>query len=91
VERVKAVAPVAEKFRAFGWNALEVDGHALEAILEALAAARACEDRPSVIVARTVKGKGVSFCEGRVEWHGKAPSDAELARALAELEARRRS
>lgn len=91
VERVKAVAPVAEKFRAFGWNALEVDGHALEAILEALAAARACDDRPSVIVARTVKGKGVSFCEGRVEWHGKAPSDAELARALAELEARRRS
>jgi transketolase len=87
VVKVKGVQPVAEKLRAFGWNALEIDGHAIEAILGGLAAARGCEDRPTAIVAHTVKGKGVSFVEGQVKWHGKAPNDAELARALAELEA----
>jgi transketolase len=82
---VKGVEPIAAKFAAFGWNALEIDGHSVEEILGALDAARACEGRPTVAVARTVKGKGVSFIEGRVGWHGKAPNADELARALAEL------
>jgi transketolase len=85
VERVKRVQPIAEKFRAFGWHALEIDGHDFAAILGALDAARGCGERPTVIVAHTVKGKGVSFCENQVKWHGKPPNDEELARALAEL------
>jgi transketolase len=85
VDRIKRVDPLPDKFRAFGWNAIEIDGHSVEAILGALDAARACGDRPTVVVARTIKGKGVSFIENKVEWHGKAPSDAELAAALREL------
>jgi transketolase len=85
VDRIKRVDPLPDKFRAFGWNALEIDGHDIEAILAALEAARAESDRPTVVVARTVKGKGVSFMEGQVVWHGKAPSDRDLAAALREL------
>jgi transketolase len=85
VESIMSVEPLVDKFRAFGWNSLEIDGHDMQAILDALDRARACSDRPTVIVARTVKGKGVSFCEGQVKWHGKAPSDEELALALTEL------
>ncbi len=85
VNRIKRVDPLTDKFTAFGWNALEVPGHDVPALLEAFARARSCVDRPTVIVARTVKGKGVSFCEGQVKWHGRAPSDEELARALCEL------
>jgi transketolase len=85
VNTIMAVEPLAEKFSAFGWNSLEIDGHAIEQILDALDRARACTDRPTAIVAQTVKGKGVSFCEGQVGWHGKAPDDQQLALALAEL------
>jgi transketolase len=85
VNRIKRVDPLVDKFRAFGWNALEIDGHDPGAILGALDEARSCGDRPSVLVARTVKGKGVSFIENQVIWHGKAPDDEELARALREL------
>ena len=85
VERIKRVDPLPDKFRAFGWNALEIDGHDIAAILGALEAARAEGERPTVVVARTVKGKGVSFMEGQVVWHGKAPSDRDLAAALREL------
>ena len=85
VNRIKRVEPLVDKFAAFGWNAFELDGHDLPALLAGLGQARACEDRPSVLVARTVKGKGVSFCENQVKWHGKAPNDDELARALREL------
>jgi transketolase len=85
VEQIMRLEPLADKFAAFGWNVLQIDGHDVPAILEALDRARACEDRPTAIVARTVKGKGVSFCEGQVAWHGKAPNDRQLAAALAEL------
>jgi transketolase len=85
VKRIKRVDPLVDKFQAFGWNALEIDGHDFAAILEALDQARAETARPTVVVARTVKGKGVSFFENQVKWHGKAPNDAELARALREL------
>lgn len=78
--------PLIEKWRAFGWNALEIDGHDVGQILEASRIACATQGMPTAIVARTVKGKGVSFMEGRREWHGKAPAGDELETALRELE-----
>ena len=77
----------ARRWRAFGWHAVVVDGHDLAALLDALEEARRTKGRPTMILARTIKGKGVSFAEGRVEWHGKAfKKGEELDRALAELE-----
>src|SRR6478672_11376632 len=75
------------RWTAFGWHAIGVDGHNLSAILNALAEARRTKGRPTMIVAKTVKGKGVSFCEGKTGWHGKAfKKGAELDQALAELQ-----
>jgi len=85
VQRIMRVDPVADKFASFGWQAMEVDGHDIAAILDAFDRARHVEDRPTVIVAHTVKGKGVSRFEDKVEWHGKAPNDDDLAFALREL------
>jgi transketolase len=77
----------ARRWRAFGWHAIVVDGHDLNALLDAYAEARATRGRPTMIVARTVKGKGVSFVEGKDGWHGKPfKKGEELDRALAELE-----
>ena len=76
------------KFQAFGWEAGEVDGHDIPALVEALAAAKAARDgRPHVLIARTVKGKGVSFMENQAGWHGKAPNAEQTKTALAELAA----
>ena len=85
---VMALDPLAAKWEAFGWHAQEIDGHDFEAIAAALAAARAETERPSVIVAHTVKGKGVSFMEDDNNWHYRMPNPEELAAALAELEPR---
>lgn len=79
------VAPVADKWRAFGWNVLEIDGHRMAQVVEALEAARDARGLPTVIVASTVKGKGVSFMENVPEWHGKAPNAEQARQALAEL------
>lgn len=84
-EDVMTVAPVADKFRAFGWNVLEINGHDFEEILDAFAKARECKGKPTMIVAKTVKGKGVSFMEDNAAWHGKAPNDEETEQAVAEL------
>lgn len=84
-EDVMTVAPVADKFRAFGWNVLEINGHDFEEILDAFAKARECNGKPTMIVAKTVKGKGVSFMEDNAGWHGKAPNDEETEQAVAEL------
>lgn len=84
-EDVMTVAPVADKFRAFGWNVLEINGHDFQEILDAFAKARECKGKPTMIVAKTVKGKGVSFMEGNAGWHGKAPNDEETEQAVAEL------
>ena len=73
------------KWRAFGWNVLRCDGHDLTALDAALDAAAACKGVPTVILADTVKGKGVSFMEGKSAWHGKAIPDAEFAQAMQEL------
>jgi transketolase len=75
------------KFAAFGWKVLETDGHDVERVLGACYEAKTIKGRPTVIVAHTVKGKGVSFMEGDYLWHAKVPTNAELAAALAELDA----
>jgi transketolase len=78
---------IAARYRACGWHAITIDGHDLTAILAALAEARATRGRPTMIVARTLKGKGVKHVEGKDNWHGKALNREEAARAIAELEA----
>ena len=84
-EDVMDVMPIADKFRAFRWNVLEIDGHDYDAIGAALYQAQAAKGKPTVIIAQTVKGKGVSFMENAVSWHGKAPTKEECERALREL------
>jgi transketolase len=84
-ESIMGLEPIAEKFRAFRLNTLEIDGHDFRQILGALRAGRAFPDGPTAIVARTVKGKGVSFMEGQHAFHGKAPTKAETEKALREL------
>ena len=85
VEDIMNVHPVDEKFRAFNWHVITVDGHDLEQIAAALAEARTVKGKPTCIVANTVKGKGVSYMENVCGWHGVAPNDEQLAQALAEL------
>jgi len=85
VEQVMGLAPLAEKWRSFRWNVLEVDGHRVEALLSAFDRARNSRGRPTVILAHTIKGKGVSFMENRAEWHGRAPNREEYEKALKEL------
>lgn len=85
VREVMNVEPLADKFAAFGWHVLDIDGHDMSQILAALAAAEQVKGRPTVILARTVKGKGVSIFEGKAKYHGVAPDDEELAQALKEL------
>ncbi|HXX57921.1 MAG TPA: transketolase [Thermodesulfovibrionales bacterium] len=82
---VMSIEPVTEKWKGFGWNVIDIDGHNMGAITSALDDAEKAKGRPTVIVARTVKGKGVSFFEGRAEYHGLAPTREELERALKEL------
>ncbi|MDR1604703.1 MAG: transketolase [Gracilibacteraceae bacterium] len=84
-EEVMTVAPIGEKFASFGFHALSIDGHSLPAIADAFAEARAHKGSPTVVVAKTVKGKGVSFMENEAGWHGKAPNAAEASQAMAEL------
>lgn len=82
---VMCLGTVADKFRAFDWHVAEVDGHDLDQVRDALLAAKAYTDGPSVVIAHTIKGKGVSFMEGEAGWHGKAPSPEQVAAALVEL------
>ena len=79
--------PIPDKFRAFGLHVIEIDGHDFEQIEAAFSEARSVKGVPSVIVMKTVKGKGVSFMEDKAGWHGKAPNDEELQIALNELDA----
>ena len=82
---IMTVMPVPDKWRAFGWNVIEIDGHDFEQILDALAPERKVQGKPTMIVAHTVKGKGVSYMEGVCDWHGKAPNAEQVEQALAEL------
>jgi transketolase len=84
---ITALAPLADKWRAFGWETREIDGHDLPRLVTVLDTLPFHPGRPSAIVAHTVKGKGVSFMEDDPEWHYKPPNDDHLAQAIAEIEA----
>ncbi|MGD2270841.1 MAG: transketolase [Desulfobacterales bacterium] len=85
VDDVMPIEPLTDKWRAFGWNVSEIDGHNMKDIVDALERAKSFKEAPTMIVANTVKGKGVSFMENVCEWHGKAPCREEADKALAEL------
>ena len=87
VEDVLNINPIADKYRAFGWNVIEIDGHNLKEVDEAYAKAKQCKGKPTAIMAKTVKGKGVSFMENVADWHGKAPNAEQLEQALKEIDA----
>jgi transketolase len=85
VRQILDLEPLAEKWKAFGWPVLEIDGHDIAQVDKALDQAEAIRGRPTFVIAHTVKGKGVSFMEDDPEWHGKAPKPAEAVRAIREI------
>lgn len=86
LEEVNSPLPLDKKFEAFNWNVITIDGHDFDQIEEALNAAETVKGKPTAIIAKTVKGKDVSFMENAVEWHGSAPNDELTAQALKELD-----
>ena len=82
---VMTVAPIKEKFESFGWHAVSIDGHDFGQIFDALDAAREEKERPTAIIAKTIKGKGVSYMEDQAGWHGKAPNEEEAKQAVSDL------
>ncbi|WP_352404880.1 transketolase [Sporanaerobacter acetigenes] len=84
-EDVMNIEPIDEKFKAFGWHVIKIDGHNFEEIFAALEEAKNTKGKPTMIIASTVKGKGVSFMENQAGWHGKAPSSEQAQQALEEL------
>ena len=84
---VMSPEPVTEKFKAFGWNVIHIDGHDIPQIIDALKKAKEVKGKPTMIIADTVKGKGVSFMENQAGWHGSAPNKEQRDQAIAELDA----
>jgi transketolase len=84
-EKILPLEPLADKWKAFGWHVIDIDGHDFDQILKAYHEAAATKGKPTCILARTTKGRGVSFMEDNLEWHGAAPSAEQEAQALAEL------
>ena len=87
VKDLQDIEPLADKWRAFGWHAIEINGHDITQVMDAYDAAARVQGQPQIVVARTVKGKGVSFMENNPAWHGMAPKPDELEKALKELQA----
>ena len=85
VDKVMNSYPIDEKFKAFGFNVINIDGHDFEQIRNALEEAKKCKGKPTAIIAKTIKGKGISFMENQCSWHGKAPNEQEYNTALEEL------
>ena len=85
-KEVMNIEPVVEKWKSFGWHVIEINGHDIKAIVDALNEAEKIKGKPTMIIAHTVKGKGVSFMENKVEYHGVAPTRDEYERAMKELE-----
>ncbi len=85
VESVMNINPIEDKFKTFGWNVITIDGHDFDQIFAALDMAKDTVDKPTMIIAKTVKGKGVSFMENQASWHGSAPNEEQLQQALSEL------
>ena len=86
-EDIMPLNPLKEKYEAFNWNVLEIDGHNIEEIIDACSQAKAVHQKPTLIIANTIPGKGVSFMENKYEWHGKPPNKEEAKKALKELKA----
>jgi len=82
---IMGIEPLTDKWRAFNWHVIEIDGHDMKQVLQALKKARGIKGKPTVIIAHTVKGKGVSFMENNVDFHGKAPNAQQTEQALKEL------
>ena len=89
VEEVNSPYPIDEKFSAFGFNVINVNGHCFKELEEAFENAKACKGKPTAIIAKTVKGNGVSFMENQVSWHGSAPNAEQYAQAMEELKAQK--
>ena len=87
MEEVNSPYPIPEKFQAFGWNTVEIDGHDFAQIEAAVAEAKNAKDKPTAVIMHTVKGKGVSFMEHQVGWHGVAPNAEQYENAMNELKA----
>lgn len=85
ITKVMNPCPIDKKFEAFGWNVLVIDGHNYEEIIDAIEKAKECKDKPTAVVCKTIKGKGVSFMENQAAWHGTAPSKEQCEAALKEL------
>jgi len=85
VEKVMSVYPLKEKWQSFGFEVIEIDGHNIEEIIQAFEKAKNIKEKPTAIIAKTIKGKGISFMENQVGWHGKAPNEEQYKQALAEL------
>lgn len=85
VSKVMNIGSIVDKFKSFGWNVIEIDGHDFDQIFAALDMANETIEKPTMIIAKTVKGKGISFMENEASWHGTAPNDSDLERALIEL------
>lgn len=86
ITEVLSPEPVADKFRAFGWEVITIDGHSHKEIIDAISQAKKIEDKPTMIIAETIKGKGVSFMENEAGWHGSPPNKEQRDRAIAELD-----
>jgi len=87
VENTLGLEPLAEKFKAFGWAVCDSDGHDHSALRSYLSSTPWSNEKPSILIARTTKGKGVSFMENTVEWHYRSPNDEQLSQAITEIEA----
>lgn len=85
LDQVMSMSPMADKWRSFNWNVLETNGHDMRGIVQALQDAKATKGKPSIVIAHTIKGKGVSYMEGQSAWHGKSPDAAQLQQALLDL------
>ena len=85
IEEVMSSYPIDEKFRSFGFQVINIDGHNIQEIIDAFDVARNVKEKPTCIVAKTVKGKGVSFMENQVGWHGKAPNEEQYRQAMEEI------
>lgn len=84
-ENVMSPMPIDEKFKAFGWNVINIDGHDFEQIFDAIEKAKAETNKPTAVVCKTIKGKGVSFMENEAGWHGSAPNREQCEQALEEI------
>ena len=85
VNEVMSIYPINEKFKSFGFEVIEIDGHDIKQIIDALEKAKTIKQKPTVIIAKTIKGKGISFMENECSWHGKSPNEEEYNSAIKEL------